>query len=351
MRDGAEAPLAEDDDVLGGEDAPLATGEEARILQVALGPEAEGERIDRALAQALPGMSRSRLKALIEAGAVATQDGRLAVGDPARKVRAGEVFAVAVPAAVDATPQPQAIPLAVIYEDRELVVVDKPAGMVVHPAPGAPDRTLVNALLAHCGDSLSGIGGVRRPGIVHRIDKDTSGLLVVAKTDRAHQALAAQFAAHDVHRVYEAIAWGVPSPRSGTIDAPIGRNRQDRTRMAVRGDGRRAVTPYEVTRPLGLAAALLDCQLETGRTHQIRVHMASIGHPLVGDPVYGRPTRARQALVGATAWKAIAAFGRQALHARELGFHHPRSRKMLQFSAPPPDDFASLIDAIRSTTS
>ncbi len=272
---------------------------------------AAGDRLDRALATAaaaagLP-LSRSRIGALIAAGAVAEAHGAT-VREPARRVKPGERFFIAVPPAVEPEPEPEAIPLSVVYEDEHLIVVDKPAGMVVHPAPGAETGTLVNALLAHCGQSLTGIGGARRPGIVHRIDKDTSGLLVVAKTEAAHAGLAAQFAAHTVERRYQALVWGVPDradPRLGglpgvsfeaegwvRIETGIGRHRTDRKRMAVVAGGRRAVTRLRVLERFGPAsrplASLVECRLETGRTHQIRVHASYIGHALIGDPVYGR---------------------------------------------------------------
>jgi len=264
-------------------------------------------RLDRALADALPALSRTRLKALIAAGLV-TGEGRGAVTDPAAKVAAGDAFTVAVPPSVPATPQPQAIPLAVVYEDSDLIVVDKPAGLVVHPAAGNRDGTLVNALLAHCRGSLSGIGGVTRPGIVHRLDKGTSGLMVAAKTDAAHRALAAQLEARTLTRAYKALVWGVPRPAKGTVAGLIGRNPRNRKKMAVVARaGKRAVTRYRVIRRFGAVAALVECRLETGRTHQIRVHMASLGCPVIGDPLYGggpkrRPKNApaglRQGLAG-----------------------------------------------------
>ena len=254
------------------------------------GPQA-GARLDRWLAETVPSLSRSRLKALIVDGNVAIDGG--STTDPARKVRAGERIELRVPAPTPSRPGAEAIPLVVVYEDEHLIVVDKPAGMVVHPAPGSSSATLVNALLHHCGDSLSGIGGERRPGIVHRLDKDTSGLIVAAKTDAAHHSLTSQFAAHSIDRAYKAICWGSPTQTRGEIAGKIGRSPSDRKKMAVvtRG-GREALTRYKVERRFGDLASLVECRLATGRTHQIRVHMASIGHPLVGDPSYGRRSRA-----------------------------------------------------------
>src|SRR4029077_5636052 len=256
---------------------------------VAAGAEDAGERLDRFLARRLSGLSRSRLKQLIETGRVSESGATLS--DPSQKVKAGQVFQLDLPPVAPATPLGQAMDLAIVYEDEDLIVIDKPAGMVVHPAPGNPDKTLVNALIAHCGESLSGIGGERRPGIVHRLGKDTSGLLVAAKNDAAHHALAADFAARRIDRHYLAVVWGMPSPREGEISGPIGRHPVDRKRMAVvRRGGKPALTHYRVVAALGLSASLVECRLATGRTHQIRVHLASIGHPLLGDPVYGKET-------------------------------------------------------------
>src|SRR3954470_10479646 len=258
-----------------------------RTIDVRLQPEQAGWRLDRALAAAVPTLSRERLKSLIRSGALETS--KVAVRDPALKVRGGETFRLAVPEPTPAHNEPQDIPLNIVFEDEHLLVLDKRAGLVVHPAAGNRDGTLVNALLHHCGGSLSGIGGVARPGIVHRIDKDTSGLLVVAKTDVAHEGLAKQFAAHSIDRRYLAIVNGVPKTAQGTIDAPLARSATNRKKIAiVEGKrGKRAVTHWRRLDILN-DAALVECRLETGRTHQVRVHMASIGHPLVGDPVYGR---------------------------------------------------------------
>lgn len=293
------------------------------------------ERLDRALAQALarlPGEapSRSRIKNLIASGAVSS-DGAT-ISDPSRRVKPGQIFSVAFPAVTPLALEAQSADLDVIYEDEHLIVVDKPAGLVVHPAPGNPDRTLVNALLAHCGPSLSGIGGVARPGIVHRLDKDTSGLLVAAKSDLAHRSLVEQFSRHSVERVYAAIVWGVPRPAQGELTGAIGRSRGDRKKMAVLGGGRGkpALTRYRVTKVLGDGvASLIECRLATGRTHQIRVHLAAAGHPVVGDPVYGRPARRRRLPPSLAA--ASDAWRRQALDAFVLGFEHPASHKKLRF--------------------
>lgn len=303
---------------------------------------AAGARLDKWLAEAIPDLSRSRLKALIEDGAVHLA--AAPVRDPAHRVQTGQTIRVAVPAPGPAAPEAQAMDLRIVYEDADLIVVDKPAGLVVHPAAGNPDRTLVNALLAHCGPSLAGIGGVKRPGIVHRIDKDTSGLLVAAKTERAHAGLTAQFSARTVERRYDALVWGVPKPARGVITGAIGRSSADRKKMAVvaRG-GRHAETLYETIEAFGAAAAHVQCRLRTGRTHQIRVHLASRGHPLIGDPVYGRArTRNADALPAV-----VRGFPRQALHAATLGFVHPGAGAALRFESPLPDDMARLMAALR----
>ncbi|MHB1204104.1 MAG: RluA family pseudouridine synthase [Rhodospirillaceae bacterium] len=306
--------------------------------------DATGARLDKWLADVFAGQSRSRLKALITEGAVAV--GGKAEFDPARKLKAGQRVTVIMPPARDAVPEAQAMDLAVVYEDSSLIVIDKPAGLVVHPAPGNPDRTLVNALLAHCGDSLAGIGGVRRPGIVHRIDKDTSGLLVVAKTEGAHAALSAQFKAHTIARLYDAFVWGVPKPASGDITGAIGRSPRNRKKMAlVKRGGKEAQTHYATVRAFPPLAAHLRCRLATGRTHQIRVHLASLGHGLIGDQVYGARARNLGKLDAATL-ELLRGFPRQALHAATLGFVHPVSGKDLRFESPLPADLKALQQAL-----
>jgi 23S rRNA pseudouridine1911/1915/1917 synthase len=298
-----------------------------------------GWRLDRALADALPTLSRERLKALIRSGAVETRGA--AVRDPALKVKGGEALRVAVPEPTPAHNEAQDIPLTIVFEDDHLLVVDKPAGLVVHPAAGNLDGTLVNALLHHCAGKLSGIGGVARPGIVHRIDKDTSGILVVAKTDVAHEGLAKQFAAHSIDRRYLAILSGVPKSSGGIVDAPLARSATNRKKIAIveGGRGKRAVTHWKRLDILR-DAALVECRLETGRTHQVRVHMASIGHPLLGDPVYGRAGKTHSKLLSELG------FHRQALHAAELGFMHPVTKNRLSFSSPMPADMQELKRAL-----
>ena len=331
---------------------------EPRIIRLTLEPPAE--RLDKALAAVVPegaGLSRSRLRALIEGGAVTV--GGAVITDPKAKLTGSVEIDLPPPAPAEALPED--IPLVVVYEDADLIVIDKPAGMVVHPAPGAETGTLVNTLLHHCGTSLRGVGGVGRPGIVHRIDKDTSGLLVVAKTDAAHQGLSAQFAAHDIERVYDALCWGVPSagdPRlrglAGVttggkglrIETGIDRHRADRKKMAVAAAGRRAVTHVSVAEQFGVAARV-ECRLETGRTHQIRVHMAFLGHALIGDPVYGGARKSGINALSEAAKEAVAALPGQALHAGVLGFKHPVSGGFLRFRADPPDAFNNLLTELR----
>jgi 23S rRNA pseudouridine1911/1915/1917 synthase len=305
---------------------------------------ASGERLDRALAAALPSLTRSRVKALIESRRVALADGRT-IEEPSRKVKTGERFVVDIPEPEPAEPRPQARDLDILYEDSDLLVLNKPAGLVVHPGPGNPDNTLVNALLAHCGSSLSGIGGVRRPGIVHRLDKDTSGVMVVAKNDATHQALSKLFASHDLTRIYQALVWGAPKAKAGTIDAAIGRHPVDRKRMAVRHtSGRKAVTEYWVERRFGPAlapvASLIGAKLGTGRTHQVRVHLAHLGCPVVGDPVYGRRSR------NGAAPGSLKKFGRQALHAAVLEFRHPKHKRLMRFATELPQDFKRLVSEL-----
>jgi len=309
-------------------------------IDIRLDPAHKGWRLDRALAAAVPTLSRERLKALIRSGNLSS--GGMAVRDPAIKVKGDERFRLHVPEPEPAHNAPQDIPLTIIFEDPHLLVLDKPAGLVVHPAAGNLDGTLVNALLHHCGGSLSGIGGVARPGIVHRIDKDTSGLLVVAKTDVAHEGLAKQFAAHSIERRYLAIVAGVPKIGYGTVDAPLARSPANRKKIAIVADGRgkRAVTHWKRLEALR-GAALVECRLETGRTHQVRVHMASLGHPLLGDPVYGGSAKAHRELL-----KKLG-FHRQALHAASLGFTHPVTKHRLSFSSRMPADMQELFNHLR----
>ena len=311
------------------------------------------ERLDRLLAAAWPDLSRSRVQALIRQGHL-TIDGE-AVVNPSARVQGPAEIALAEPPPAPAEPTAQAIPLVVAYEDDDLIVIDKPAGLVVHPGAGNETGTLVNALLAHCGRSLSGIGGVMRPGIVHRLDKDTSGLLVVAKNDLAHQALAAQFADHGrtgpLERAYLAFCWGVPEPRCGTIEAAIARSNAHREKMAVVGEGRgrQAITHYAVEEAFGgdeSIASLVRCQLETGRTHQIRVHLAFVKHPLLGDEVYGSAFRTKAARLPEQARDALLALGRQALHATLLQFEHPRSRELMRFESGLPPELQRLHGAL-----
>jgi 23S rRNA pseudouridine1911/1915/1917 synthase len=329
-------------------------------VTLTVGHEQAGQRLDKALALLAGEISRARLQQVIKEGGVSLNGA--VTGDGSRKVIEGDEIALVMPAAKPPDPVGQDIPLDVVYEDEHLIVIDKPAGLVVHPAGGHEDGTLVNALIAHCGESLSGIGGVRRPGIVHRLDKDTSGLLVVAKNDRAHHKLAKQFADHGrtgpLQRAYLAIAWGVPRLREGTIDAPIERSTRNREKMMVvkEGRGREAITHIELLKrfpPLlkGLdeaepLASLVECRLETGRTHQIRVHMSHIGHPLLGDQLYGSGFATKAVRLPADAQVALATLGRQALHAAILGFEHPATAEEMLFESEPPEDFANLQAAL-----
>ena len=307
-----------------------------------------GARLDAFLAQAVPGLSRSRLKKLITDGYVTCGDAVLR--DPAYKVTSGQDFRIIVPKPKEAAPRPQDIPLHIVYEDDQLIVVNKSPGLVVHPAPGNPDRTLVNALLAHCGDSLSGIGGIKRPGIVHRLDKDTSGLMVAAKTDAAHAALAGQFASHSMERAYLAVVRGVPSPPQGEISGNIGRNPKNRKKMAVvlKG-GKRAETLYQLEKSFRNGeASLVVCELATGRTHQIRVHMAEAGYPVLGDPLYGGH-RGLSPHAASPTIQMLREFPRQALHAFELRFIHPKTAKPLEFVSELPSDMKNLLNSLEGT--
>jgi 23S rRNA pseudouridine1911/1915/1917 synthase len=308
-------------------------------IAIALDDGHAGWRLDRALADAVSTMSRERLKALIRSGGLEAEG--KPVRDPAAKVHGGERFTLTVPDPEPAHNAPQDIPLEIVFEDEHLLVIDKPAGLVVHPAAGNREGTLVNALLHHCAGRLSGIGGVARPGIVHRIDKDTSGLLVVAKTDVAHEGLGRQFAAHSIDRRYLAIVNGVPKTAGGTVDAPLARSAHDRKKIAIVEGvrGKRAVTHWTRLKPLR-DAALVECRLETGRTHQVRVHMASIGHPLLGDPVYGRGKSVHRQLLNQLDFK------RQALHAARLGFVHPVTKARLSFDSALPSDMQELFTAL-----
>jgi 23S rRNA pseudouridine1911/1915/1917 synthase len=335
-----------------------ATGEDTlddddALFDFEVPPESAGARLDRFLAERPEAveahLSRTRLKALIEDGRASVRGA--VVRDAGRRLAAGDAVALAVPPPKPAEPLPEKIPLTVVFEDAHLLVVDKPAGLVVHPAHGHETGTLVNALVAHCGDSLSGIGGVKKPGIVHRIDKDTSGLLVVAKTDRAHKGLSRLFEDHGrslgLVREYLAFVWGAPDRARGTIDAPIGRHSTQREKMAVVPSqrGREAVTHWELVESFGVAS-LVACRLETGRTHQIRVHMAHIGHPLIGDRTYGAGFKTKAALLTPAARETVEALGRQALHAATLGFEHPATREELMFESELPAELARLRAAL-----
>ena len=313
-------------------------GSGVSIIEATIGEAQHGFRLDKALAELLPDLSRERLKALIVEGQV-TAAGRSL--NPSMKVATGQAFAITLPPPVAAEAVAQDIPLVIVHEDADLIVVDKPAGLVVHPAAGNLDGTLVNALLHHCRGELSGIGGVARPGIVHRIDKDTSGLLVVAKSDRAHEGLAQQFKEHSIDRLYAAIVYGVPQPAAGTVDTWIARSNVDRKKMAVHreGRGKHAVTHYRMIERLH-GAALVECRLETGRTHQVRVHMAHLGHPLIGDPVYGRERKGFKSILETLGFK------RQALHAKRLGFIHPVTGQKLSFDSALPTDMQELLSEL-----
>lgn len=314
-------------------------------IRITPGIDASGQRIDRFLAEAIGTLSRSRVKTLIEEGRV-ERNGTI-LTEPAEPVRGGAEYTLHIPAPVPARPQPQAMALTILFEDRDLIVLDKPAGLVVHPAPGNLDGTLVNALLAHVGEGFTGIGAERRPGIVHRLDKDTSGVMVIAKTQLASDVLTAAFAARDLDRAYLAVCWGLPSPATGDIEGAIGRDPRDRKRMAVveRG-GKQALTHYRTLRTWHAAVTMLECRLATGRTHQIRVHLASRGHPIVGDPLYLRRIPAAAKGLPEPERSILLDFPRQALHAGRLGFAHPRSGRVLSFETAPPPDMATLLQAL-----
>jgi 23S rRNA pseudouridine1911/1915/1917 synthase len=327
----------------------------AQRLQVTVTGEEGSPRLDRVLATRLSELSRSRLKALILAGSVSIE-GAL-IRDPAYHVGPGDTITIDVPEAAAAEPLGENIALKVVYEDEDIIVIDKPSGLVVHPAAGHETGTLVNALIAHCGTSLSGIGGVKRPGIVHRLDKDTTGLMVVAKNDRAHQSLSEQFADHGrtgaMRRGYMAFAWDVPNRQRGTIDAPIDRHQHAREKMAVRNSGRVAVTHWEIQEAFSgrdgkPIATQLACQLETGRTHQIRVHLAYVNHPLMGDAVYGPHFKTKASHLGPESQAALTGLGRQALHAYLLALEHPRTGEILEWISDLPDDLTRLRDCLRA---
>jgi len=331
---------------------PQSNPPQVERLSAEAGETHAGQRLDRFLSEALPSLSRTRVQALIKHGQVASSGAT--IEDVKYRVKPGDRFELAVPPAVQPALAGEAIPLNIVYEDDDLIVIDKPAGLVVHPGAGQPDGTLVNALIAHCGPTLSGIGGVARPGIVHRLDKDTSGLLVVAKTDRAHRALAKQFADHgrtgEMERGYLALVWGAPSRPQGRIEAPIGRHPAHRIKMAVLPEekGRHAITHWRVVETFGHdkdgpTAALIDCTLETGRTHQVRVHLAHIGHPLIGDPLYGRGFKSKLRKLPEDLQTTLAGLERQALHAARLAFVHPVSGTLLEFNSPLPDDLAEIL--------
>ena len=329
-------------------------------LEVTVAGDEGSIRLDRVLAVRLAEMSRSRLKALILAGQVSINSvsvGSAPIRDPAYHVSAGDTITIDVPQAVAAEPAGEDIALDIVYEDDDIIVIDKPKGLVVHPAAGHETGTLVNALIAHCGASLSGIGGVKRPGIVHRLDKDTTGLMVAAKNDRAHKSLTEQFADHGrtgaMRRGYMAFAWGVPNRHRGTVDAPIDRHPYAREKMAVRQGGREAVTHWEIVESFAgrdgkPSATLLACELETGRTHQIRVHLAHIGHPLMGDAVYGPHFKTKANQLGPESQAALTALGRQALHAYLLVLEHPRTGELLHWEAPLPEDLLLLEGTLKA---
>ncbi|QQG36984.1 MAG: RluA family pseudouridine synthase [Micavibrio aeruginosavorus] len=318
-------------------------------LRFSVPPEQAGVRLDKFLADVAVELSRTRIKALVLGGQVQVRGN--VCDSPAYKLKSGDEIRIDVPAPREDTPLPENIPLDIVYEDDALIVINKPVGLVVHAGAGHEDGTLVNALLHHCGDTLSGIGGVKRPGIVHRLDKDTSGLMLAAKTDRAHQALSAQLSDRSLHRLYKALVWGAPVPRKGIVDAPIGRHPSHRQKMAVvQRNGREARTQYLVAEEWG-PAALVECSLETGRTHQVRVHMAHLGHPLLGDPLYGlarngQMSRLRKAGLGENECALIVDFPRQALHAAEIAFIHPLTGEEMGFESPIPEDMAGIINVL-----
>lgn len=341
-QDSVSSDIADDDVAEGGEQ-----------VSVAVEAASAGERLDKFLAQSLADrdISRTRVKDMLLAGDV-MMDGQLC-DDPSLKIKAGMVFSIVIPEPVDDVPVPENIPINIVFEDDDLLVINKQAGLVVHPAPGHRTGTLVNALLHHCGDTLSGIGGVRRPGIVHRLDKDTTGLIIVAKNDHAHHLLSAQLADRSLSRRYYAVVWGVPGLKKGTVNLPIARHSSNRQKMAIapRG-GREAVTHYERLHVFRDSVSLIECKLETGRTHQVRVHMQASGHPLIGDPVYGQQVTASRALMKKDGFapeiiETLISFPRQALHARQISFIHPTLDEEMTFDATLPDDLNSIISILK----
>jgi 23S rRNA pseudouridine1911/1915/1917 synthase len=329
---------------------------EAESVELIVSKADAGSRLDTYIAGSVASLSRSRAKALIEEGLVSI--GGATIVEAKRPVKSGERLTITLPPAAPAIPGPESIPLSIVYEDEDLIVIDKPAGLVVHPAAGNQTGTLVNALIAHCGDSLSGIGGVARPGIVHRLDKDTTGLIVSAKSDLAHRGLSEQFADHGrqgpLELGYQALVWGAPAVGEGTVDAPIDRSKTNREKMqVVKTGGRRAVTHYRVDRKYGpkgkdALASMIECRLETGRTHQIRVHLAAIGHPLIGDRTYGAGFLTKAATLPEPARGLASDFPRQALHAFLLGFEHPVTHEEMHFESPLPKDMKTLADSLRA---
>ena len=316
-------------------------------IRVTAAADHAGQRIDRFLADTLGTLSRSRVKTLIDEGRLRGDKGP--VTQPAEAVRAGATYTLDLPAPIPATPRPQVIPFPILYEDADLIVLDKPAGLVVHPAPGNLDGTLVNALLAHCGPGFTGIGAERRPGIVHRLDKDTSGVMVVAKTQLASDALTTAFANRDLDRAYIVLVWGLPQPLTGEIEGAIGRDKRDRKRMAVVDHGGKyALTRYRTMRAWQTSLTLLECRLATGRTHQIRVHLANVGHPVVGDPLYLRRVPGAAKGINQSLRGQLLDFPRQALHAASLGFKHPRTGLPIHFEAGLPADFKALLDTVEA---
>lgn len=310
---------------------------------IVAGPADDHMRLDKFLSQKLTNLSRSRIQALIKEGQV--RSGGKIISDPAHKIKSGQTYNITIPQIREVRIAAQSIPLDIVYEDKDILVLNKPPGLVVHPAAGNLDGTLVNALLAHCGDSLSGIGGEKRPGIVHRIDKDTSGILVIAKHDIAHQNISKQFADHSIERSYQAFVWGIPNPAKGSVSGNIGRSPQNRKKMAVvKSGGKRAATHYRTLKTFAGAVSLVECNLETGRTHQIRVHMTHIGHPLIGDQTYGKAHKIKglEKELGDYLYH----YSRQALHAATLGFHHPVTGQFMQFKAPLPKDLEILAEKL-----